>query len=94
MFYLVTYDVAKDRKRKKMSDFLLEYGVRVQYSVFECDLTEKDVKAIMEKAEELIDLATDSLLMYPLCKNCVGKRIRIGTTYTLVKVKKDLLDLM
>ena len=94
MFYLVTYDVAKDRRRKKMSDFLLEYGVRVQYSVFECDLTEKDVKAIMEKAEELIDLATDSVLMYPLCKNCVGKRIRIGTTYTLVKVKKDLLDLM
>lgn len=94
MFYLVTYDVAKDRRRKKMSDFLLEYGVRVQYSVFECDLTEKDVQAIMKKAEELIDLATDSVLMYPLCKNCVGKRIRIGTTYTLVKVKKDLLDLM
>lgn len=94
MFYLVTYDVAKDRRRKKMSDFLLEYGVRVQYSVFECDLTEKDVQAIMKKAEELIDLATDSVLMYPLCRNCTGKRIRIGTTYTLVKVKKDLLDLM
>ncbi|GJQ31786.1 MAG: hypothetical protein HBSAPP04_06250 [Ignavibacteriaceae bacterium] len=94
MFYLVTYDVAKDRRRKKMSDFLLEYGVRVQYSVFECDLTEKDVQAIMKKAEELIDPATDSVLIYPLCKNCVGKRIRIGTTYTLVKVKKDLLDLM
>ena len=94
MFYLVTYDVAKDRKRKKMADFLLEYGVRVQYSVFECDLSEKDVQAIIKKAEELLDLSSDSLLMYPLCRNCVGKRIRVGTVYSLVKVKKDLLDLM
>ncbi len=94
MFYLVTYDVAKDKKRKKMADFLLEYGVRVQYSVFECDLSEKDVKAIVGKAEELLDLSSDSLLMYPLCKNCTGKRIRVGTTYSLIKVRKEFLDVM
>ncbi|KAB2908126.1 MAG: CRISPR-associated endonuclease Cas2 [Ignavibacteriales bacterium] len=94
MFYLVTYDVVKDKNRKKVSDLLVEYGVRVQYSVFECDLTEKDLKTIIKKAEPLIDESTDSIFFYPFCKNCSGKRVSLGTTYSLVKIKREFLDVM
>ena len=94
MFYLVTYDVAKNKRRKKVSDLLLEYGVRIQYSVFECDLSEKDVYTLEHKIMEMIDLSSDSVLFYPLCKKCVPKRIKLGTTYSLIKVKKEFLDLM
>jgi CRISPR-associated protein Cas2 len=54
MFYLVTYDVAKNQRRKKVSDLLLEHGVRIQYSVFECDLTGKDVFTLEKKLSELV----------------------------------------
>ena len=36
MLVLVVYDIADDRRRGKLSDFLEGYGRRVQESVFEC----------------------------------------------------------
>lgn len=94
MFYLITYDVAKNKRRKKVSDLLLEYGVRIQYSVFECDLEERDVFLLERKLTDLIDPSSDSVLFYPLCKKCLPKRLKLGTTYSLIKVKKEFLDLM
>ncbi|MBR8835369.1 MAG: CRISPR-associated endonuclease Cas2 [Stigonema ocellatum SAG 48.90 = DSM 106950] len=38
--YVVAYDVPCDKRRKKISDLLEGYGQRVQYSVFECLLTQ------------------------------------------------------
>jgi len=38
--YVVTYDIEDDKKRRRMSEELLNFGgVRVQKSVFECRLT-------------------------------------------------------
>lgn len=39
--YLVSYDISSDRRRKKIVNILENYGKRIQYSVFECDLDEK-----------------------------------------------------
>ena len=39
--YIVVYDISDDGERNKISDLLIGYGVRVQYSVFECKLTKK-----------------------------------------------------
>lgn len=36
LFYVVVYDISSDKQRKKVSDLLEGYGLRVQYSVFEC----------------------------------------------------------
>lgn len=41
MVYVVSYDIASDRTRRKLAKLLEGYGVRIQYSVFECRLTEK-----------------------------------------------------
>jgi CRISPR-associated protein Cas2 len=38
MFYVVSYDIPEDRKRDRASKTLLDFGARVQYSVFECIL--------------------------------------------------------
>ena len=39
--YLVSYDIESDRLRKKISDTLENYGIRIQYSVFECEISEQ-----------------------------------------------------
>ncbi len=40
MKYIVTYDIANDKRRTKLSDLLGAYGDRVNYSVFEIELSE------------------------------------------------------
>jgi CRISPR-associated protein Cas2 len=40
MKYVVTYDISIDKRRTKLSDLLEGYGVRVNYSVFEVELSE------------------------------------------------------
>lgn len=41
MLYLISYDIAVDKRRTKIAKLLEGFGQRVQYSVFECDLTTK-----------------------------------------------------
>jgi CRISPR-associated protein Cas2 len=38
MRYLITYDIADDRRREDVATVLSGYGPRVQLSVFECDI--------------------------------------------------------
>lgn len=37
--YVVAYDIADDDRRRRLAQLLEGYGARVQFSVFECDLT-------------------------------------------------------
>ncbi|NET61636.1 MAG: CRISPR-associated endonuclease Cas2 [Symploca sp. SIO2E6] len=40
LLYVVAYDIPDDKRCKKVSDLLEGYGKRVQYSVFECVLSQ------------------------------------------------------
>lgn len=42
MNYIITYDIASNKIRKKIAEILSEYGIRIQYSVFECKLTNRE----------------------------------------------------
>lgn len=67
--YLLTYDITDDAHRQRLADLLLDYGDRVQKSVFEADLDHDDLANILRRAEPLIDV-DDSFRVYPLCKSC------------------------
>ena len=62
--YIVTYDIACDKERGRVADVLQGFGVRAQYSVFECRLTrgmkERMVRALTELAVE-----TGTIHLYP-----------------------------
>lgn len=73
MFVLVSYDVVDDKKRTKLAKKLVGFGHRVQYSVFECSLTPKQLKQMKKEALKFIDLAKDSLRIYVLCAECITK---------------------
>ncbi|MBC7317262.1 MAG: CRISPR-associated endonuclease Cas2, partial [Chloroflexi bacterium] len=42
-FYVISYDIPNDRHRLRIAHLLEGYGERVQYSVFEVWLTEKQL---------------------------------------------------
>ncbi len=90
--YLVSYDIASDRKRTKAAKVLEVYGVRIQFSVFECELNKTEVKQLRKKLEEFINLKTDSLMFFPLCENCYNKKITLGVEYNIRRISVLTFD--
>ena len=77
--YIVSYDIALDKRRKKIANILENYGKRIQYSIFECDLDEKRYqKLYQEILKETSDMTDGSVRFYYLCANCVPKCKLIG----------------
>ena len=71
MMVLITYDVntedAKGRRRlRQIAKQCVNYGQRVQNSVFECLLDAAQCKQLQHKLVGLIDESTDSLRFYYL----------------------------
>jgi len=72
MLYVISYDIPVDRRRAKIAKLLEGFGQRVQYSVFECDLTEPEYAALKRKLQRALKPAEgDSLRTYRLCAACV-----------------------
>jgi CRISPR-associated protein Cas2 len=65
--YIVCFDVADPRRLRAVSKTLEDFGTRVQYSVFECYLDNKDHTSLQQKIVELIDPAADHVRYYPIC---------------------------
>ena len=70
MLYLISYDVVDDSRRHKISQTLLDFGRRVQYSVFECELDTKGHAELFQRLETLIETKEDSCRWYRLCEGC------------------------
>lgn len=69
MLVLVTYDVATTstegrRRLRRVSRACRDLGVRVQMSVFECEVDPAQWSALRAKLLDLIDPAADSLRFY------------------------------
>jgi CRISPR-associated protein Cas2 len=71
MFYIVSYDIPDDRKRLRVSNTLLDFGTRVQYSVFECIMDCSRLDDMTAKLGRIIS-DEDSVRIYALCAKCEG----------------------
>ena len=83
MRYLICYDIPDDRRRNRLAKFLLDYGHRVQYSVFECNLTKKVIDILIEGIIECTDGEEDSVRVYSLCAECADAIQTFGPQYTV-----------
>ena len=79
MRYVISYDIESDRTRRKLAKLLEGYGVRIQYSVFECNLTDKRFQKLYKEIFQLTSGKSDgSVRFYSICKNCEDKIVTIG----------------
>lgn len=78
MNVVVSYDISEDKRRTKIHNVLKSYGQWVQYSVFECQLTNTQYAKLRSRLNRLIKPDTDSVQFYFLCACCFGKIERIG----------------
>lgn len=65
-FVLVSYDITEDKRLRRISGLLRGYGERVQYSVFLCQLTEKDLVVLSEKIKDIINHKEDQVILIGL----------------------------
>jgi len=65
-FVLVSYDISNDYRLRKMFKLMRGYGEHVQYSIFLCQLTDKDKLVLAEKIKDVIHHKEDQAIMITL----------------------------
>lgn len=87
MMILITYDVStvngNGKKRlRQVAKVCVNYGQRVQNSVFECNIEPAMYVDIKHKLSQIIDPELDSLRFYRLGKNWQGRVEMVGKNNT------------
>jgi CRISPR-associated protein Cas2 len=59
--WVIAYDTPSDRRRRKFAKLLKGYGLRVQLSVFECELRGEQLQQLRQRLERLIVAEQDSV---------------------------------
>ena len=82
---LITYDVETTSKGgaprlRAVAKACERYGERVQYSVFEVSVGEKDYVLLLGELEEAIDHGTDSIRIYSIKREHVSTLGRTSIT--------------
>jgi CRISPR-associated protein Cas2 len=62
-FYLVSYDVSDDRRRDRVYGILLDYGDHVQFSVFCCQLNEREKVCLRRAISDEINHEQDQAII-------------------------------
>jgi CRISPR-associated protein Cas2 len=66
--YLVCYDISDDRRRDNVFRILLGQGNHAQYSVFFCELSERELVELRTRLRACIHVAEDQVLIVDLGK--------------------------
>ena len=72
---LLVYDIPDDRKRGKIADACLDYGLdRIQYSSFSGDLLVTHQEELMLKIRKILGKKAGNIQLYPICAEDWKKR--------------------
>lgn len=64
--YLVAYDIRNDRRLRSIAGCMEGYGTRIQYSVFVCDLSGREIAGMRSDVEALMKTTEDSVMIVDL----------------------------
>ena len=70
-WWLVCYDVHDPKRLRKVAKHMEGYGERMQYSVFRCWLTRRELERLRWELTELLD-PVDEVMLIPLGGSCVS----------------------
>lgn len=76
-FVVVSYDIVSDQRRRKVMKALEGFGLRVQYSVFECLLTPAQMVEMQRKLKKLVG-KDDSVRFYFISADDVKRIALLG----------------
>lgn len=78
MVYFISYDIAHPKRLSKVAKVLENFGIRIQYSFFECEMEKEQLEELKLRLKEIINKKEDSLRIYPLCEDCLRETSSLG----------------
>jgi CRISPR-associated protein Cas2 len=70
MLTLVAYDIREPKRLSKIAKICQDFGVRIQYSVFECRLEADSFDRFWSKLNDTLDPDQDRITAYKVCATC------------------------
>ena len=86
MLTVVAYDVADPARLRNVARVCEDYGMRVQYSVFECRLEADRFDLFWNELSTILDPVADRLVAYKVCSSCARDIRSAGTQVHQEKV--------
>ena len=77
-FVVVAFDITDDRRRRRFARGLTAFGVRTQFSVFECVVRGPDRLAFEQFLAAGIDPEQDRVSAYVICDACRPRCEQLG----------------
>ena len=77
-FMVVSYDIGDDKRRTKVMKAMEDYGKRVQYSVFECNLTQAQLEKLQKRLQPQVKQPEDSIRFYFLSTDNLARTQIMG----------------
>jgi len=78
MKYVVAYDITHPRRLRRVARICEDFGDRVQYSVFECNLDHFELSELLRQLASEMDLKEDKARVYPIHKDAEKDVISLG----------------
>jgi CRISPR-associated protein Cas2 len=96
MLVLITYDVSViadggQRRLRRIAKTCLDYGIRVQNSVFECEVTPAQFVLLKNELMEIFDPLEDSLRFYFLGKKGRQRVEHVGAKPVVDPVRDSII---
>lgn len=78
-WWLICYDVRDPKRLRKTAKHMEGYGARMQYSVFRCWLTPRQLECLRWELTGFLK-PEDDVLFIPLCSTCVDGIVATHST--------------
>lgn len=78
MQYIICYDIADDGRRSRVASCLLDFGTRIQESVFVANLDDDLAGRMRGRLARLVSEAEDRVHVFRLCSACEPKTWTLG----------------
>ena len=72
MNMIVAYDIADPKRLTRVAKIVIDYGVRVQKSIFEVAVDGRIFAEMKARIEKVIVPDEDGVKYFPLCEKCAG----------------------
>ena len=79
MQYVIGYDIADGTRRSRVASALLDFGRRVQESVFVAHLDDVLAERMRERLTRLVDTNWGRVHVFEMCKRCGDRAWALGT---------------
>lgn len=91
MQYIIAYDISSSKRLAKVAKILLDYGYRIQHSIFIVHLESLVFEQLKRRIEKAINQAEDKIMYFNVCERCMKNALFFGMELMTQKeyLKKD-----